>query len=100
MSVPMPQKHVSGFDQEQVDANQGELFRALQRCELLDGIFLESVVLGAATTTKIAHKLDRNIRGWIVCDRTAATDIYRDSSDTKFITLHSSAAATVRLWVF
>lgn len=49
----------------------------------------------------IAHKLGRKPQGWIVLDINAASTIYRSEPfNDRFLTLNSSAVATISLGVF
>jgi hypothetical protein len=70
---------------------------------LLDGVFLNDVVL-STTTNQIAHGLGRKYQGFIITNLNAGVMIWRDATvDTnqeKFLPLKASAAVTVSLWVF
>lgn len=49
----------------------------------------------------INHLLGRNQLGWFLADIDGASTIYRSSPlNNKTLTLNSSAAVTVKLWVF
>src|SRR5574339_396460 len=76
----------------------------IQNCLLIDGNFIEDVTMNASTTTLIKHRLNRKFRGYIICNQTSATTIYRDETSdadlTVFITLISVLATTASLWVF
>lgn len=55
----------------------------------------------AASANVINHKLGRVPQGWFVTDVNTSTIIYRSGPmNDKTITLTSSNAATVNLWVF
>lgn len=69
------------------------------KSEILDGRQIDNVALINGYTV-IDHKLDRNLRGWILVDVQGAANIYRANSDEKILRLHSSAATTVSLWVY
>lgn len=50
---------------------------------------------------KIAHKLGKKPQGWMILDINAASTIYRSQDfDDLFLTLNSSAVATISLGVF
>jgi hypothetical protein len=50
---------------------------------------------------KIAHKLGKKPQGWLILDINAAATIYRSQDfNDAFLTLTSSAAATISLGVF
>ena len=78
-------------------------FDGIQKSEIINGVLLKDVALinGA---TEVAHKLGRELRGWIVVGQSASASIW-DSQAThtrkrKTLMLNSSAAVTVSLWVF
>lgn len=48
----------------------------------------------------VSHKLGRKLQGWIVVNKSAASDIYSASSDKTILKLTASAACTVTLFVF
>ena len=56
------------------------------------------------TTTAVPHQLGRPYRGFIVIDKTATCDVWRDKTYTSqpatVIPLQASASVTVTLWVF
>lgn len=67
---------------------------------LLDGVYLEGVSLNSGVTT-VNHKLGRKPQGYILCDQDAAASIYRSQPFNDLtLTLTSSAAVTVAIWVF
>ncbi|MBW2560705.1 MAG: hypothetical protein JRE40_07615 [Deltaproteobacteria bacterium] len=74
----------------------------LEENELLDGILIEDVAFAGAVTVDINHKLGRQPRGWILTDFTAlaGTGVVRSAWDDKTISLDSSAACDLSLWVF
>lgn len=67
---------------------------------LSSGLFLKSVALANGVTV-INHLLGRMPQGWIVSDISGAATVYRSAVFTKLtLTLTSSAAVTVNLYVF
>lgn len=51
--------------------------------------------------TTFNHGLSRNMQGWIIVDQNESASIYRSEPfNSKTLTLTSSAAVTVTLWVF
>lgn len=67
---------------------------------LLNGRAIEGVALINGNTV-INHKLSRVQQGWLVTDIDAVASIYRSATfNDKTLTLHSSAACNVNLWVF
>ena len=71
------------------------LFNVLLQGNLLPNV---SLINGA---TKFNHYLGRGMLGWFVVDQDAAATIYRSAPlNTQTLTLTSSAACTVNLWIF
>lgn len=85
----------------QLQSKLQEFFAPFVSNPLLDGTLLTGVVL-AVGENKVEHKLQRAPLGWIVVGKNATCDIWEPSKDLNkaFITLQSSAAVTVNLWVF
>ena len=55
----------------------------------------------AIGNNKIAHKLGKKPQGWLILDINAASTIYRSEDfNDLFLTLNSSAVATISLGVF
>lgn len=67
--------------------------------EIIDGIPLKDVAIGTADTV-INHKLGRTPLGYIVTTKSGLGDIYDTGRNSKTLTLISSAAVTVNLWVY
>lgn len=52
-------------------------------------------------TTVINHKLGRKMQGYMIADQNAAASIYRSAAlNDLTLTLTSSAACTVAIWVY
>lgn len=67
---------------------------------LLNGRLLESVELSNGNTN-IEHKLSREYKGYIIVRKSNGATIYDVAGEAdKYVTLNSSAACTVSLWVF
>lgn len=80
-----------------------EFFSAIQNCDLIDGLLLTEVDLSTGANS-IAHKLGRELRGWIVVRNRADSRLW-DTQDnntfkSKTLALNASADTTVDLWVF
>lgn len=70
---------------------------------ILDGIILKDIVLVSASTNKVAHKLGRAVRGFLVVKKSGVADIYNStvqSLSDSFLSLETSVNVTVSLWVF
>lgn len=64
------------------------------------GNIVEYTFAGAGAS-KLAHKLDRSVQGWIVTRvRGAAVSVYESASDENTLTLTSSGAGRVSVWVW
>lgn len=67
---------------------------------LIDGILLQNVLLTNGANT-INHKLQRNPKGWILVDTTAAISLWRTLPFNNLsLNLFCNGDATVSLWVF
>tara|TARA_R110002020_G_scaffold270417_3_gene485704 strand:- start:1259 stop:1576 length:318 start_codon:yes stop_codon:yes gene_type:complete len=81
-----------------------EAFRPITDSSIIDGRLISDIELASGTVSKIAHKLGRAIRGWVVVGKNAAQHVYDDNSgqsdlDT-FIHLTAGGTVTVNVWVF
>ena len=67
---------------------------------ILNGVQLSGVALINGTTT-FPHLLGRMMQGWFITDINGAATIFRPVSlNDKTLTLTSSAAVSVDIWVF
>lgn len=67
---------------------------------LASGLLLKNIVLASGANV-INHLLSRQPQGWFVTDTNAAVTIYRSQPfNSSTLTLTSSGAATVSLYVF
>ena len=89
-----------------IQQNVQKFVRPLEENPLLSGRFIEGVVLVHGATTAVQHKLNRQPRGWFLCDITGdmLESIGRTAWDTQTITFNvtstGTADITVSLWVF
>lgn len=81
------------------DAVAGPL-RDVVTNKIINGTLVTDVALASATTTILNHKLGKTPQGYIVVKKSAAATIYDTEFTATTMTLHSSAAVTVSLWVF
>lgn len=81
-----------------------ETLRPVTDSSIVDGLLIEDIDLASGTTKKIAHKLGRNMIGWIVVGRNAAQHVYdanAGKSDLdQFLYLTAGGTVTVNVWVF
>lgn len=72
--------------------------------DILDGILLQAQELVTGSQNVIAHKLGRDIRGYIITQRSADCRIWDDqltnTEKAKYLKLQTSANVTVNIWVF
>lgn len=67
---------------------------------MLSGNQLTGVALASGSNV-INHLLDRNPQGWVLTDNQANAVVYRSAPfNNKTLTLTSSAATTVSIWVW
>lgn len=95
------QKQVTGIDQ--VDRSQDEVREQLRQIDavaIMDGVLLEGIVLTAAQSNNVSHKLGRKPRGYIQVDANAQATILTVSKSDRVLVLTPSATVTVSLWVF
>lgn len=78
-----------------------EFFAPLIANPMLDGTMLTNVAIGTSPT-KVEHKLRREIQGWVVVRNNTNCTIWEPSRELSgaFVTLQSSSATTIDLWVF
>jgi len=81
-----------------------ETLRPVTDAAIIDGRLIEDIDLASGTSTRIAHKLGRKLRGWIVVGRNAAQHVYDENSGEtdldSFLHLTAGGTVTVNVWVF
>jgi len=81
-----------------------ETLKPVTDSSIVDGVLIEDIDLASGTSTKIAHKLGRKLRGWIVVGRTAAQHVYDENAGEtdldEFLHLTAGGTVTVNVWVF
>ncbi len=103
MIPPLERQHTEDQDSELFQQNIKNFVKTLEDNPLLDGVLHEAIEFAiGALTVVINHKLGRQPRGWVITDFTAlaGTGVIRAAWDDKTITLTSSAACDLDLWVF
>ena len=102
MALRALKKLITGsFELNQVQANLDQLWTQLSLNPFVTGQWLKSQAL-ANGTTKLSHSLGRLPQGWIITNVNGAATIYLASNSltTTSLSLTSSAAVTVDIWVF
>lgn len=95
--VGIADQNVAKFQENVVEVLQPVLL-----CPLLDGVLLKSVTV-ATTPTLVEHKLGREFRGFVITNKNANANVWQtgtNPSSRRFISLQSSTAIQVDLWVF
>ena len=79
----------------------GDFARQLENNPLLDGRFVNNVLIGTSATN-ISHLLGRDWIGWFVTSKTTTALIYEgtQANTSQYLTLIASTAATVDIYVF
>lgn len=82
--------------QEAVD----QVFNTILVKQILDGHLIEDVAIN--TTADVDHGLGIAPRGWLVVRKDANEDVWENTSavPTRLLSLESTGAVTVSLWVF
>jgi hypothetical protein len=86
-------------DLQLIQANIERAVSSVIKAAILNGRLITGQAL-IAGNTQIEHKLTRTPVGYMIVDSNAAVTIFTSSKDTNFLTLNSSGAATVSIWVF
>ena len=80
-----------------------KVFRGITDIAILQGRLVEDYSLASGDNT-IEHKLDREVRGYLIVKATASINVYdkqaSNSTPTRTLVLNSSAAATASIWIF
>jgi len=99
----VPQINVEDRLLNQIQNNIVQRVNQLIGLPILQGAFLDAVVLASGNNT-INHLLGRALLGWIITLQNAASTIYDTQSTNTDIAntliLNSSAAVTVTIYVF
>ncbi len=88
------------------------VFKVITAKQILDGNFIEDVVVTGGTPLVIDHKLGRKLRGWILCRKNENLDVWDSQTENPtpqatliLNTLDSGNPllpniVTISLWVF
>ncbi len=90
--------HQGSQELQRLQKNVEDAFGPIVKNVLLNGRLLEATL--ASGSNKIEHKLGRKINGYIIVKRNANVSVYNTSDDELYLTLNSSGAASVSIWVF
>jgi len=74
-------------------------FSQVSKIPFMSGNFIQDIALSGTTT--VNHGLGRQARGYFIASNNANVTIWNDAfSDDTSLTIYSSGAATVSIWVF
>ena len=103
MLKPLEQQKGEDVDTTLRENNIKDFARQLEDNPILDGILIEDIVFSGAVTVIVPHKLGRKPRGYILTDVTGGLAIIARNAgawDDKFLSLASSRACIIAIWVF
>ena len=86
-------------DLSRVQDRVNEAIQPLISNPLVDGV-LVSATITAAGDIQVPHLLSRQPLGWIIVDQTQPAEIYRQSWDSRFLTLNVNSATILKIYVF
>lgn len=98
-STAIGNQQTNDVNLEKIQANTRSATQAARSNPINSGTVLSSVSLSSGDN-QIPHKLGKSLQGWFIVDVNAASSIYKKSSNDKTITLNSSVACVVNLFVF
>lgn len=102
--LPFSKIGFADADLGRLESNIENSFKPVLSKEILEGSFLQDIVLTTGVTNKVSHGLQRPVNGYIVVKRNSNSVVYdNESSNTlksTFLQLLCSANVTVSLWVF
>lgn len=98
--ISLPKRiRAKDVDLQAVQENLIDSIERVVKQQILDGVVVDSVAV-QTTPTDVSHKLGRTPVGYLVISKSAPGDVYDLGRDSNILTLQSSAATTVKLWVF
>ena len=96
MAARLPQK----LPLDMMQTKWASILNPLLAVPMTQGLALESIKITTGTNV-INHLLGRKQQGWFLTDQDAALNLYRSAPFNNLtLTLVSSAAGTVNLWVY
>lgn len=101
-SAPFRKQGGGTEDAFRAQSNVESAFSGLKNVAILDGTLVENVSVGTAATL-VAHKLNRQIRGYFICSNNTlctVANVAGTFDKTLFINLIASAPCTISLWIF
>jgi hypothetical protein len=67
---------------------------------LLDGIIITGISIDGVNPTEVNHLLSRLPQGYLIIDKNAPGDVYREVLNTRQISFVSSAPVTISIYIF
>lgn len=99
MASAIGNQQTTDVNLEKIQSNTRAATQQSRSNPINSGTILSSVSLSVGDND-IAHKLTQKLQGWFIVDIDAASTIYKKSSNDKTITLNSSVACVISLFVF
>lgn len=99
MSSAIGNQQTNDVNLEKIQANTRSATQSSRANPLNSGTILKSTSLSVGSNV-IPHKLGQKLQGWFITDINAASSIYKTESNDKTITLNSSVACIIDLFVF
>lgn len=92
-----------GLPKTQSENQWASIIEPVLNAPIVDGSLMTGIVLISGTTV-VNHKLGRKLVGWLIVGSNAAATVYDNQATNQTpqltLSLTSSAAVTVNLWVF
>jgi len=99
MSSALGNQQTNDVNLEKIQANTRAATQAARSNPINGGTILNGVSLSVGSN-EIPHKMNQKLQGWFIVDINAASLIYKTASNDKTITLNSSVACVIDLYVF
>lgn len=98
--MALPIFTTSNKDMTLLQTNWATELNPLLKNPVNNGLLLKDIVIASGSNV-INHRLGRKMQGWVVVDINSSAQIYRSAAFNDLtLTLTSSAAATISLYVF
>lgn len=100
--MPRQLQRVRGLDYQtnQLQDNIIAAFQPTLTNPILDGIVIRDINVDGVSATEVDHKLSRLPQGFIIIDKNAPGDVWREVLNTRQISFASSAPVTISIYIF
>lgn len=96
---PFKKIQTGEYDTSVIQDNVEQSINAIINGSIVDVSLLSGIALTAGQDNAVSHKLQRNLRFWILSGINANANVWEVSKDSTFLTLRCSSNCTVNLWV-